>query len=387
MSTTPTERRGFALGLTIVAIVVIGTLVAGASFLSTQEYRVGRNALVEQRAFAAAEYGMAKTINDWDKVRNLSMANGSSWGPDTIDTGNNSVAIVRTTRLNEETFWLVSEGLASRTNSSLASRRVVSSALRVAWPSFTIKSALMVRGQVEVQGSSKVNGNDSIPDQWKTQGICPPLDTDLPAVAAPDTSKVCEGNLSGSGCNTNGDRLFGNPEKIEDPAAADTMTYFKYGSETWKSLTTNADIKLSGGTYKPEPVVSGGKCDKSSSLNWGDPWRTTACKDYFPVIYVNGSLKVASNAQGQGILLVNGDLELQGGFQFNGIVIVRDDIKTAGTGNKVSGAVFAGNTYVSDNSVVTGNAEIRYSSCAVERASLGASSLVRAPQRGWAQLF
>ena len=95
MSITPTERRGFALGLTIVAIVVIGTLVAGASFLSTQEYRVGRNALVEQRAFAAAEYGMAKTINDWDKVRNLSMANGSSWGPDTIDTGNNSVAIVR----------------------------------------------------------------------------------------------------------------------------------------------------------------------------------------------------------------------------------------------------------------------------------------------------
>ena len=110
------------------------------------------------------------------------------------------------------------------------------------------------------------------------------------------------------------------------------------------------------------------------------------CRDYFPIIYVKGDLAIQSNSRGQGILLVEGDLEMAGGFEFNGIMIVRDDIKSTGNGNKISGSAFAGNTYTTDNTNVSGASEIRYSSCAIERASRGASTITRAPQRGFAEI-
>ena len=87
------------------------------------------------------------------------------------------------------------------------------------------------------------------------------------------------------------------------------------------------------------------------------------------------------------MLLVNGNLEMSGGFEFNGIMVVRGDIKSTGNGNKVTGSAFAGNTYTTDNTSVNGNSEIQYSSCAIERAAKGASTIVRAKQRGFAEII
>ena len=64
------EHRG---AVAMVAIVVIGALIAGAFFTSTQEYRIGRNSLVDQRAFSAAEAGVNQPIQAWVKALNLSM--------------------------------------------------------------------------------------------------------------------------------------------------------------------------------------------------------------------------------------------------------------------------------------------------------------------------
>jgi hypothetical protein len=110
------------------------------------------------------------------------------------------------------------------------------------------------------------------------------------------------------------------------------------------------------------------------------------CADYFPIIYIDGDLKIQANARGQGVLLVNGSMEMAGGFIFTGIVIVRNDIKSTGNGNKITGSAFAGNTYTTDNSSVTGDSEIHYSSCAIDRASKGSSTIVRTKQRGFAEI-
>jgi hypothetical protein len=237
-----------------------------------------------------------------------------------------------------------------------------------------------------VQGSSKVDGTDAIPPQWTTAGICPAASGGMPGVAAPDTSFVCSGNCPEGKSET--PRIFGSPAESQNPAAADTNTYYKYGDQNWKTLTQNADIKISGGNYKTEPAVTGTKCNYSMTTNWGDPTRTTvpACADYFPIIFVDGNLKVQANSVGQGVLLVNGDLEMAGGFEFNGIVIVRDDIKSTGNGNKISGSAFAGNTYTTDNTSVSGNSEIQFSKCAVERAAKGSAAIVRTKQRGFAEV-
>ena len=375
-------REGFALAIAMIGIVVIGTLIAGAFFTANQEFRLGRNQLIEQRAFEAAEYGLNKEANDWNKVLNIQMANGAM-RTDTFSTGDSTFAVVRVTRLNDYTFWAVSEGFAGVTSAKTTARRRLSRALRIAYPSFDIRAALTVRGQVEVQGSSKVDGNDSIPYQWSGAGLCPPPGVSLAGVMAPDTTKVCSGTCPGTGDY----RLSGNPPEYESPVAADTATYIRFGDETWQTLTANADVVVSGGNWKTQPSVSGGRCNKADNANWGDPWRTTVCADYFPIVWVKGSLKLQAGSIGQGVLLIEGDMEMAGGFEYNGIVVVRDDIKSNGTGNKISGAAFAGNSYISDNTAIAGNAEIRYSSCAVERAAKGASMLIPAKQRGWAELF
>ena len=384
MSPTSKRREGFALAVAMVAIVVIGALIAGAFFTSTQEYRLGRNSLVDQRAYSAAEAGVTQPIEGWLKMLNLQVNPGNTFGPDTLKMDGGGYAVRRVTRLDDYTFWVTSDGYAGR-NSAVATHHKLNAIYRLAYPNFNILGALTVRGKVEVQGSSKVDGADEIPPQWTTAGICPAPGAALAGVSAPDISLVCSGNCPEGA--TEQQRIFGNPPESQNPAAADENTYYKYGDQTWATLTANADIRLSGGVYKTLPsVTAGGSCNLSDSDNWGDPERTTTCADYFPIIFIDGSLKIQANSRGQGILLVNGDMEMQGGFEFNGILIVRDDIKSTGNGNKITGSAFAGNTYTTDNTTVSGDSEIQFSRCAIERAAKGSSVIVRAKERGFAEI-
>jgi hypothetical protein len=133
--------------------------------------------------------------------------------------------------------------------------------------------------------------------------------------------------------------------------------------------------------------VSGTNCNYSNKSNWGDPLRTTACADYFPIIYVDGDLKIQANSMAQGVLLVNGSVDMAGNFTFNGIMVAKNDIKSTGNGNKITGSAFAGNTYTADNTSINGNSEIQYSSCAVERAGKAAANIVRAKERGFAEII
>jgi len=384
MSPTSKRREGFALAVAMIAIVVIGALIAGAFFTSTQEYRIGRNSLVDQRAFAAAEAGVNQPIQGWLKQLNLSVVNGQTLPPDTLkNLPNGAFAVRRVTRLNDYTFWVVSDGYAGGTSGSLASQHRVNAVYRLAYPKFNVLGALTVRGQVTVQGSSRIDGTDGIPPTWTTAGVCPLTGPALPGVAAPDVTLVCSGPLCPG---DDGLRLSGDPPKLQDPAAADTTTYYKYGDQNWTGLVQNADIKLPGGNYKTVPNYSGA-CAYSDTYNWGDPERLGPCADYFPIVYVDGDLKIQSNSRGQGVLLVNGSIEMAGGFIFNGIVIARNDIKSTGNGNKITGGAFAGNTYTTDNSSVTGDSEIHYSSCAIDRAAKGSSTIVRAKERGFVEMI
>src|SRR5690242_9743151 len=60
------------------SIMRIGAMVAGVMDLATQDYRVGANTLNETRAGAAAEMGLNRTLTDWDKTRNNTMAAGDT---------------------------------------------------------------------------------------------------------------------------------------------------------------------------------------------------------------------------------------------------------------------------------------------------------------------
>ena len=390
--TATAPRRGMALILALLATVLIGAIVAGAVFSSTQEYRVGRNAVSEPRALAIAEAGLNAAAGEL-RV-NAAMPTGVGKGLDiaggTYVLPNNDRVATRLTWLSDSIYLLTATGSSGHANAAgtietaaLTTRRT-SLLLWSSRPNMKFLAALTANGEMTIGGSSEISGNDANPAFWDCSK---PLQDPKPGIVMPDTA--------GSKFTINGAKVTvtgSNPEIKVDPAAGDTATYFKYGSESdWNSLKASADISLPGGwNKKPEPLpvlpAVGDKCKTSEDKNWGEPNITIPrhpCTTYFPIIYVDGDLKLTGGGRGQGILLVKGNLDVMGGFVFYGPVIVRGSLTTTGKGNHFNGGVMAANAYLEESQVL-GDAVITYSSCAIDKALNGAATLRPVPRRAWA---
>jgi Tfp pilus assembly protein PilX len=375
-------RKGFAMFMALGALVIIGVLVAGSSYVTLQETRLGQNSIVQTRAFAAAEYGLNKIQADWDKTPNLQMANGASF--DTNYTLPQGTVKVRYTRLNNETFWIVSEGRAAAGVVPLPVRvavKRVGAILRLRIPTIRANGAITTAGNINVQGSSQVNGFNNMPAGWAG---CDPAPNKAGIVATPTATVSIQKPT----------QVVGSPQVMRDPLASDSNTYVRYGDETWNALRAQANVTVTNGTGPANvaPTVSAvdGSCDKQDQSNWGEPWRTpgyvAACVNYFPIIYSTTSLHL-NDGRGQGILLVEGDVRINGDFEWYGLIVARDDI-TKGNGlATVYGAVMARNADLTDNSEVLGNITINYSQCALEHAMRGSASVLQAKQRAWAELY
>ena len=376
------ERRGVALITALFGVVVLAIMMSGMYFSSNQEYRGTRNALVEQRGFAVAEFGLNSEISNWDRARNQLQAFPiGAIDSNQVYIASGDTAWVKVSRLTDRTFWVVSEGRANMGIVSLEARRQTSAYVRIAYPTINPKGAITAAGNVNLQGSANVDGDDMNPLGWTNCDAT--LAPTVPAVTVPPGATVNSGPMN----------ITSTPAVSYDSAAADSNTYVRYGSESWNSLTTNADIKLAGGIYNAniQPVGTATTCDKSGNFNWGEPRRpgvVIGCYGYFPIIYVSGSLKLNGDGYGQGILLINGDLEINGLLEFTGIVIVRDDIVKSNGTAKITGAIFAANLSIGDPlSWMTGDQDVQYSNCAVQSALSGSAILVRVTQRHWAQVF
>ncbi len=379
------RRAGVAIVAALGGIVVIGALIAGVFFVSTQEREISRGSLVHERSFRAAELGLNTTLYRWDAPEMNALPVG---GMDTMYySGAGWVDTVVVTKLTNQTYSILSTATAG-TGRLARSRKKTLLSIRLSAPNFNFLGALTVRGGLQIGGSSLISGNNSNPTGW---GGCAAATDTLAGVAIADSSLITY-----SGCTTaSGTCMEGDPKVLQAPTAADTSSYFKFGDEDWKSLTTAATKVINGNsTYTGiGPVVTDGVCVKSQTLNWGAPVHTVPanpCESYFPIIYAksnsSGVLKL-SGGTGQGILLVDGDLEISGGFEFFGPVIVRGRIKATGTsgGGKLTGAVMAANVDITDN-LVLGDATIKYSSCAVEKAVAGSANPRRLVQRAWTEV-
>lgn len=364
------QERGFALAGAIFAMVVIAALIAGAFFAARQELGVGRSSQTYQRAFDAAEAGLNQTVAAWQSGTLNVLAVGAT-APPMVHTlgGNTGYDTSLVTRLNREMFLIRSTGY----DGSGSSRRVIGAIARLQRIAMNVQAGLTTRGNLRIGGSSFIDGVDSTPTGWT--GCAPATDT-LPGILAQDSS-----GITTSGCG-NLNCVRGDPKVLEDTTVNDS-TFFKFGDLDWTELVAMATKVYGtiggplGGTYGPynniEPVGTATTCNQGAQSNWGEPGvppvgavLVAGCRFYFPIIYVNGSLKL-TGGRGQGILLVEGNMEVQGGFEFFGPVIVRGTVTTQGTGGHFNGGLLAANVNL-DQSAVLGDAVIKYSSCAIERA-------------------
>src|SRR5688500_19691699 len=113
-------RRGFALATAVGAIALVGALVAGAFVASTTEFRTGRDAIQQTRAFEAAEYGNSAIRANWNNAWNHTMNRGDTLIR-TYDAGG-AAANVRVTPPSDNIFLLSSEA-SDRTGPASGARR------------------------------------------------------------------------------------------------------------------------------------------------------------------------------------------------------------------------------------------------------------------------
>lgn len=375
------DRSGVAMVTALLGIVVLAIIIGGASSSSSQEFRATRNALIEQRAFAVAEFGLSSEISNWDRSRNL--PNGMAVGA--IDSNQVYVAAgdtarVKVTRLTDNSFFVVSEGQANIGDAKLSARRQTSAFVRIAYPSLTPGGAITAAGNVKLNGAARVDGKNTDPAGWNQCAAI--TGSQVPAIVVPPGASVTYGPPN----------ILSTPAVAYDPAAADSNTYVRYGSESWNSLVANADIKLSAGTLGSDiyPTGSATSCDYSNQLNWGEPNRpgtVAGCYGYYPIIYVDGNLHLNGKGRGQGILLVNGNLQINGIFDFYGVIVVRDDVDKGNGAAHIQGAVYAANSVLGDPTWLTGTQDVFYSKCAIESALRGSAILTAVKERGWAQIF
>jgi hypothetical protein len=115
------NRRGFALATAVLAVVLIGALIAGALFAVTEETRVGAAAVEREVSLNACESAIAMTITDPglrlpDSIGVAGTVSGRVGGL-------GLPVVVYITRLDSALYSIVAESDPERT-STRATRRV-----------------------------------------------------------------------------------------------------------------------------------------------------------------------------------------------------------------------------------------------------------------------
>ena len=360
--------------MAVVAMAVLGALVAGVFFTALREQRDGRDSVNRVRALAVAEYGLATATSpdSWRPSWNITASRGPLHvfsydpGPGTSDT-------VRLWKLERNSFLLASTGVAGPAVSRAIRRISLLVTLRI--PLLTARAAVIAMNGAAVGDSSLISGVDSVPPDWN----CPPADDERPGVMAPAASLVDYGACTVVPC------LVGTPPVMVDSAAADADTYERFGAVDRDSIASAA-VQLADGVVLSAPAPSldvAGECDASQVDNLGDPSRLlgaeSPCADYFPVLHAPGNMRIEGGA-GQGVLLVDGDLAIAGRARFSGVAAVRGVLEIT-EHSELRGVILASRV------IVHGGSHARYSSCAADRALRSAAVPVVPEGLAWSEMY
>lgn len=360
------SREGFALPAALLALIVVGALVTGGMYAAMEEDRSSANVDHGHLAFLAAERGLADVFGTktrpyfQDEIGPVGAVD--TIGPVAITVNGMQAqytAYVR--RVSSRVFKVDSEGEVLSGGRYAGSRRQLSQMMRISYTHVPKDRAVTSFGPMRTRGKTGIVGVDSIAPGWTG---CTDVGTQSAVQAPTDDPQYIDikGNPG----------LVGSPQIKEDPTM-DSLDFVEYGDMQLDDLKEWADIKLAPGNYNGiAPAETGGVCDKSLQLNWGDPKNPSgACHLYWPIIYVPGDLDLQTGV-GQGILIVDGNLKVAGDVEFSGLVFVYGGLQMAGSGNHFSGSVnvFANGDTTDIDNTGSGISQIRLSSCAIERAHM-----------------
>ena len=365
-------ERGIAIVVVMIVMVIVAGLTTAALFLAIGEERTGRGYIRHQHAFAAAEAGVFYPVTNWNQtVYNAMPVDDSIDFAGRLADGTGSFnGILR--RLNRTLYFVTAEG----TEAGSRTQHMLGLIVRLHPLPLTPRAALVTRGPLSIGPSSIVDGYDQPPSGWDCQAARPPLS----AISTQPSDSTAYGLVC-----VNPPCIRGDPPILLDSSMTlPDLTMFN--GLRFDDLRNLAAVLISRGVIHPGPRVEGETCVTAAADNWGDPYVTEGtCGDYMPLVYSTGDLEV-TGGRGQGTLVVDGDLTIGGGFHFAGLVVVRGVFVSRGTGNQLEGAIVVANAGLKRSSF-EGATTVRYSSCAVRRARIGAGAPRALRQRSWFQAY
>ncbi|MBI4242432.1 MAG: hypothetical protein HY613_12020 [Candidatus Rokubacteria bacterium] len=411
MSRRPTDRRGVALPLTLMVLMLLSALALLLLSMSPLEPLISKNLAAAEQARSLAEAGIEWAFNtlgtslDWnaflkgaDPGRGVVLIADSPLPGGPASEGTYTVRVRNDSLAGDQQITGVppdAGGPSDDTNSLLiitgvgnaghGSRTLEAVLRRIELP--PVAAALAFPGRraaVNVSGSFEIDGNDSSPDG--TPGSCAPVfgisvSSGLPASAPGSNEAIIESALASSPpASVKGKRQDpGGPDSGANTIAADG------------ALTPSRVQAFVGAARKADVVF---ESSEPAGLFFGDigagcasSWSSSACwgtRERPKVIYVKGNpdptsavlrVQLSGNTEGYGILIVeDGELTISGNFLWRGLIVVTGSRAALGFLGGGSQSVY-GSVVVNDAGLdpgagkgfLTGNGRLRYSCQALDR--------------------
>lgn len=336
---TRQARRGIAVPLALVLIVLLTVLAAGALTVTAVERRVLGSATLQSDAYAIARDGLDHFLARRTRLGFTSVPPAAVESTRiAADNGYADVILrrLRTAQGLEPALYVVTSR-GARTDGSTPpvpiAYRTVAQYARWQDPSMQILSSWTSLGGIRWRtGAGELSGFDGCGAAAAVAGT---------AVPVPPGYAQGRGGFVPNGAPPVRD--LGAPATAVDSVRLD-----------WARLRA-------GGIVSGEIAIPGTPWPSGSQ--WNDA-------NFWPVIVVRGNLTLPSD--GRGLLVVTGDLRLPGGRDWSGVILVGDRIEEH-AGNRVNGAMLSGldRTLGAPAGIpdsVRAALRVQYNSCFVKRA-------------------
>lgn len=341
--TERSERRGGALTLVLLMMVVLTVSLAAAFRLSSVELRVADDHTEQMEAFALAESGRELFIANRASLGFVGVPAASESARVNLTGGYADVVLkqIRPAGASTAAIYVLRSvgvrGVARRHNVPPATRTVAeyvswqsgSMAVLAAWTSLT--------GLHKNGGSGTISGTDACGLAAAVSGVAVP---NTPGYTQNGGSSVPSGNPPINN--------LGTQQQANDAINVD-----------WAGITA-------GTALSPDIVIP------------GNSWPSFSNANYWPTILATGNFTLPGS--GRGLLVVTGNFTISGSNTWDGIVLVGANITSNGN-NKIRGAVLSGlneklGVDVPNGALGNGNKLFQYNSCNVANALAGLGGLV-----------
>ena len=330
-------RRGSALPIALLVILIVSVLAAGAFTMLSSERKVADNNEAQLDAYTLARRGLERCVVSRASLGFTAEPPAAVESTTIVLPGGYADVVLRQVKQMAgaavpPVYVIRSRGVKTlgATTTVMAERTVAEYAMfdfgnpraPAAW---TALEGLGINGT-----SATISGTDACSASPTIAGVAVP-----------------NGGYSGSS---------------GVPTGSPGVQYLGTTAQATASVEVDWDGIVNGSAMPPDVTVSG-STGWPSSTAWSDP-------NYWPVIRANGTLDLPSD--GRGTLIVTGNLKLNGSQQWRGLILVGGAVTSNGN-NTVNGAVISGlnlklGQSVSPTDLGNGNKTYQYNSCDVASA-------------------